>query len=99
MNKIYNNLKHQNNLFNYLMDNKNFLEFFCKFYSHMYLIPLDNENTFALMPPNQMDWNFVLTKLSDNKWKVDATRLEDWGDSVTEYTSIYKWQDDEWVSQ
>lgn len=60
---------------------------------------MENDNAFALVPPNQMDWNFVLTKLSDNEWKVDATRMEDWGDATTEYTSVYKWQDDKWVCQ
>ena len=34
-------------------------------------------NTFMLIPPNQCDWTFTLTKYNDDLWHVIGRKLDD----------------------
>ena len=56
------------------MDTKTtFPDFFWSMYEHMILIQL-SETQFELVPPNQSDWFWTLTKVSDTEWKVYGTK-------------------------
>jgi len=75
-----------------------FPEYFASMHSHMMLIP-ESDTLYHLMPPNQMDWQFKLTKVGDNKWEVFAVKDYDYNlQSPWEYTEYYKWspKDNHW---
>lgn len=73
-----------------------FPEYFASLYSHMTLIPGNDDQdnkVFFVIPPNQMDWRFKLTELNKdtNEWEVHAIREYDFGfQSPWEYTVYYK---------
>lgn len=71
-----------------------FPEYFASLYSHMMLIPENddkNNKVFLVIPPNQMDWHFKLTEINKNEWEVYAIREYDFVfTSPWEYTIYYK---------
>jgi hypothetical protein len=75
----------------------NFASYFASMYSHMTLIE-ENETKYLLIPPNQMDWHFTLTKLSDDEWEVFALREYDFiFDEPWKYTITYTKVNNNWT--
>ena len=46
-----------------------FLEYFMSWNSHMFMTQCGN-GIFEVLPPNQMDWHYKITKINDNVWHV-----------------------------
>jgi hypothetical protein len=70
-----------------------FPKYLASCYSHMTLIQGETNDVFYLVPPNQMDWHFTISKLKtdDHKWKVHAIREYHYGFSKPwEYVSLYE---------
>lgn len=73
-----------------------FLDYFMSFNSHMILIPdSDIDTVYYVLPPNQMDWHFKLTKKDDKEWEVNALKEYDFMvEPPYEYTNYYVWCND-----
>jgi hypothetical protein len=71
--------------------------YFSSLYDHMVLIPSECNTYFNLMPPNQNDWQFTLTKIGDNKWVVHGVKEPCFTSDTTEVIKIYEYVNDAWV--
>jgi hypothetical protein len=61
----------------------------------MFLIEL-NENQYSLMPPNQCDWMYTLTKITDTLWNVKGTKDDVWAYSSQDYDQNYRLINGNW---
>ena len=69
-----------------------FPEEFHSWHSHMMLIGEDDR--WAMVPPNQLDWFYKLTRVAPERWHIHASRFAD--DGLEEYEVWYVFQNDEW---
>ena len=74
-----------------------FPEFFHDFYSHMIMIEV-TPDIISLMPPNQCDWFFTLTKINDNNWSVIGAKDDILGyNGPEEQKYNYIWNGTKWI--
>lgn len=58
-------------------------------YSHMFLIKIDNCK-YEVLPPNQLDWHFTVTKINDKIWHVHGVK------EICEINNLYRWDENAW---
>lgn len=74
------------------MDAIDFLTYFHSCYSHMMIV--DDDDIVYLVPPNQLDWHFTLTKENEDKWHVLGVReFEDMTMTYIRDNNTWKLQD------
>lgn len=82
---------------NTMANHQAFPEFFHENYnSHMFLME-DDDGSYSLYPPNQCDWFYKLTELSNGKWLVNGFKddvFDCFGPQET--TNTYTLVDDRW---
>ena len=73
-----------------------FVKYFAEPNSHMILIK-ESENRYCLIPPNQCDWFYTITKKSEDTWNVKGIKEDIYlgADSVD---IDYSYVDGSWVS-
>lgn len=66
-----------------------FPTFYQRLNAHMVLIPNDNMTQYQLCPPNQCDWMYTLSKISNTRWRVIGHK-EDLFDMSQDIDYIYE---------
>ena len=72
------------------MTTQSFPEFFRNQNSYMFLSE-NKDNTYSLLPPNQLDWMYTLAKISDTEWHVSGVKEEFEHCSYTYHLVNDKW--------
>lgn len=67
-----------------------FPEVFLEGNSHMFLIE-KSETEFEMYPPNQCDWVYKLTKISETEWHVTGDKEND------HMENTYVYEDEDWI--
>jgi hypothetical protein len=66
-----------------------FLEWFQEMNSHMILI--GEGNNYNMMPPNQCDWMYTITRIDDKTWDVKGIKNDVFAFGPEEMHIIYKY--------
>lgn len=72
---------------------EDFPNYFWNMNQHMFLIK-ESDTVSVLMPPNQEDWFYTLTKISKTKWTVKGTK----DGELYQINKNYKVIDNKWTS-